>query len=81
MEIALIIVCGVVLTAFFPSLFDFLHKRKKKSDQILEAKVAALEQKVQGLEERLLDKDEKIGRLENEISFVNKLIEERGEKT
>ena len=81
MEIALIIVCGVVLTVFFPSLFDFLHKRKKKGDVKLEAKVNALEQKLQGLEERLSDKDEKIGRLENEISFVNKLIEERGEKT
>jgi hypothetical protein len=80
MEIAAIITGGVLLITFFATFFDYLGKRKKKSDKQLEAKVDVLEKRLQGLEERLIEKDDKIGRLENEISFVNKLIEERAEK-
>jgi hypothetical protein len=80
MEIAAIITGGILLMVAFASFFDFLGKRKKKSDQALETQVAALEQRVTGLETKLLDKDEKINQLENEISFVNRLIEGKDKK-
>jgi chaperonin cofactor prefoldin len=80
MEIAAIITGGILLMVLFASFFDFLGKRKKKSDKALETQVAALEQRVTGLETKLLDKDEKINQLENEISFVNRLIEGKENK-
>jgi septal ring factor EnvC (AmiA/AmiB activator) len=75
MEIAAIITGGILLMVAFASFFDFLGKRKKKSDKALEAKVDGLEKRMLGLEERLVEKDDKITRLENDISFVNRLIE------
>ena len=80
MEIALIISCGVVLSVFFGSLFDFLAKKKKKTDKINENKIKALEQKLSAMEARILDKDERIDQLEHEISFINKLIEDKTKK-
>jgi hypothetical protein len=80
MEIAAIITGGILLMVAFASFFDFQGKRKKKSDKALEAKVDVLEKRMLGLEERLVEKDEKITRLENDISFVNRLIEGKEKK-
>jgi hypothetical protein len=80
MEIALIITGGVVLSVFFGSLFDFLAKKKKKSDKINENKIKVLEQKLAALEARILDKDERIDQLEHEITFINKLITDNSKK-
>ena len=76
MEIALIISAGVVLMVFFPSLFSYFTEKRKRLDKGIEAKVNVIEQKVQSLEEKLGEKDERILHLENEIAFVNKLLED-----
>jgi hypothetical protein len=80
MEIALIITGGVVLVSIIAGLFDFLTKRKKKADHVLENKVTEIEQKLQKLEGKLLEKDERINQLESEISFVTRLIEDKTKK-
>ena len=76
MEITLIIVAGVVLSVFFGSLFDFMSKRSKKKNKTLEAEIKIIKQKVSELEDKIIEKDERLNHLENDISFVNKLIEE-----
>lgn len=80
MEITLIIVAGIVLSVFSASLFEFLAKRKKKGNKELENKLNAIEKKVLALEDKIAEKDERIDQLENEMSFVNKLIEDKSRK-
>ena len=77
MGIALIIVSGVVLLVFFPSLFDYLTKKRKKNEPELMSRIAAIEKKVSELEMKSMEKDEIIRQLESEVSFVNKLISEK----
>lgn len=80
MEIALIIVAGVVLTTFGAGFFDYLGKRRKKTDGELGNKVSILEKRLLALEGKMAEKDERVHQLETEVSFVNKLIEDRANK-
>ncbi len=65
MEIAFIIVGGLVLMTAFASGFDFLTKRRNKLDNETKAKVIEMEKKVANLELMINDKNERIVRLEN----------------
>jgi chromosome segregation ATPase len=80
MEIAIVIAGGLVLITLVAGFFDYLGKKKKKSDLALENKVTELERKMGNLEDRLHEKDERLNQLENEISFVNRLIEDKSKK-
>jgi predicted PurR-regulated permease PerM len=75
MEITLIIVGGLVLMTVFASGFDYLTKRSKRMDNKIKAKVFELEQKMTNLEQLLAEKSDRIVRLENDCSFLNKLLE------
>jgi len=77
MGIALIIVGGLVLMTIFASGFDFLTKRRNKLDDETKKKVAELETKVLALEQLAKEKDDRIGQLENDFAFVNKLLEKK----
>ena len=77
MEIALIIVGGLVLMTIFASGFDFLTKRRNKLDNDTKLKVIELEKKVSNLERMSNDKDDKINQLDSDLSFLNKLIEKK----
>jgi hypothetical protein len=79
MEIALIIVGGIVLITVLPML---LQNRGKKAPQDpgLTDKVAKLEQQVASLEERLTARDERVNQLEATVSFVNRLLDDKGPK-
>jgi hypothetical protein len=77
MEIALIIVGGLVLMTIFASGFDFLTKRRNKLDNDTKLKVIELEEKVSTLERMSNDKDDKINQLDSDLSFLNKLIEKK----
>ncbi len=77
MGITLVIVGGVVLMTLFASGFDYLGKRRKKAGAGLEKQVEQLESRVATLEVKVAERDEKIAQLEGELSFVNKLIEDK----
>jgi hypothetical protein len=78
MNLALIIVGGLVLMTFFPSLFGYLEKRKKAKDTEIESKLASVEKRLFDLEGKIAEKDDRIDKLETDVSFVNKLIEDKG---
>ena len=77
MEIALIISGSLVLMTFFGAGFDYLTKRRNKIDEETKIKVSMLEKKVAMLESVIDDGNNKIQELENDVSFVTKLIENK----
>ena len=80
MEIAFIIVAGLTLMTIFASGFDYLGKRKLKISKEMENRVQALEQKIQMLESDISLKNTKIEQLDESVSFMNKLIEDKSHK-
>ncbi len=80
MEIALIIVGGLVVMTIFGTGFDFLNKRRNKIDHATKRKVIELENKVNNLERIIHANTEKIAQLEGDLSFLNKLLENKSTK-
>ena len=77
MEIVLIITGGLVLMTFFAAGFDFLTKRRNKKDNAAMAKVAELEKRLARLESALEDRNDRLLQMENDISFMTKLLEDK----
>ena len=77
MGITIVIVSGVFLCSAVASLFGYLEKKKGRNDTRLETRIDALEATVKALEESSREKDERFGKLETDVSFVSKLIEDR----
>jgi hypothetical protein len=77
MGITLIIVGGLVLMTVFASGFDYLSKKRKRLDDATKKKVDELEKKVAQLESLVHDKNDRIMQLEEDVSFVTKLIEKK----
>ena len=77
MEITLIICGSVVLISLFAAGFDFSTKRRNKIDEETKIKVMELEKKVAILESIIDERDNKMSQLENDVSFVTKLIEKQ----
>lgn len=81
MGMAMIIVGGIVLISVVTSVFDFLGKRRGgKKDREFERRIETMEQRLKELEQGSLEKDEKIRSLSGELSFLNKLIEDRSKQ-
>lgn len=77
MLIVLIITGGIVLTTFSAAFFDYLGKRRARLDPGVEKRVAELEKRVESAETRIAERDDRIAQLEHELTFVNKLIEDK----
>jgi len=80
MEITLIIVAGLSLMTLFAVIGDYMTKKKLAVSQETAKRVQELDQQVQLLEAKLNDRDDRIGRLEEGISFVNRLLEDKTRK-
>ena len=77
MEITLIIVGGLVLMTGVASFFDYLGKRKTSLHSAALERIEALEREVEALKATGAAEEGRVGRLESEMGFVNKLIEHR----
>lgn len=75
MEIALIITGGIIVITLITVIGDYFGKKKIKPDKELESRIATLENKMNALESLVQEKDTRINQLENDVHFVNKLIE------
>ena len=77
MEIALIIVGGLVLLTGVASFFDYLGKRKSSQNSELIERVATLEKEVATLKSGEAEGEGRIAKLESELGFMTKLLEDR----
>jgi len=75
--ITLVIVGGLALMTLFAAGFDYLGKKKGRNDTAMEQRVAVLEKKAEELEKSLMEKENKIGALEGNVSFMNRLLEDK----
>ncbi len=55
--------------------FDYLGRRAKRADPGLERRIAELERRVAVLDSALAEKDGQLLQLQNELSFVNRLLD------
>ena len=77
MGITIVIVAGLVAATVVSTWFDYLGKKAKGSDPILARRVDELERRLNALDSLVGDKDERIGQLEQEVKFVNKLLDKK----
>jgi hypothetical protein len=75
MGITLVIVAGVIVVTVVSVWFDYLGKKAKGADPALARKVEELERRLNALDAIIGDKDERINQLEQEVKFVNKLLD------
>jgi len=61
----------------FASIAGNSGKKKDKSDNALEERMKLLEAKINAIYETSQDKDGRINKLENDVRFLNRLIEDK----
>lgn len=80
MEIALVIVGGIVLLCAVAVVGDYLTKTKLARLTSDPAALKKLEQRIEELERRNQDQEAKIALLENDVSFTSKLLQDQSRK-
>ena len=80
MGVTLIIVGGLVLLTGIASFFDYLGKRKVSMNGAALERIEALERDVAALKAAGLDGEGRIGKLEADLGFLGKLIEDRQDR-
>ncbi len=77
MGITIVIVGGIALASIVASFFSYLEKKKGRNDSALEERVKSLETKIDAIYETGREKDERINKLENDLRFLNRLLENK----
>jgi hypothetical protein len=77
MLITLIIVGGITLISIVAVVGDYLTKVKTVQPSINVKEVIELQKRVEELESIVRDQNKKIEHLETDISFTNKLLEDK----
>lgn len=86
MGITLVIVGGLVLVSVVAGGFDYLSKRNAGAAggaagrAGLERRLGELEARQAALEREVRDRDEEIAKLRSDLSFVNRLLEDKSGK-
>jgi hypothetical protein len=80
MGVAIISVVGLCIMVIVPSYLRYLAKLKAGKDPALEQIVAELGKRVSQLELQLQEKDAKIDKLETDLVFVGKLLEDKSKQ-
>jgi len=77
MGVALVIAGGLVLMTFFAAGFDFLTKRRTRLDNETKQRVLQMEQRLAVLDQTVRDKDARLAQLENDLTFLNRLLDKK----
>lgn len=77
MELAMIIVSGVVLTTLIAAVGDYLTKTKLAKATANPPEVEQMARRIEALERRLGDQEAKVILLEENVTFTTKLLEEK----
>ncbi|HOX12421.1 MAG TPA: hypothetical protein P5117_03440 [Spirochaetia bacterium] len=80
MEITLVIVGGVIVITLIGVVGDLLGKSVKSRSGADPKALRDLSRRVEDLERLSLDREERIRRLEADVAFANKLLEDRSGK-
>jgi hypothetical protein len=80
MSLGLIIVGGIVIISVVALISDYLTKTKVAKSSIEPETLHALERRVAELEEKASRQEGRIQSLESDVSFANKLLEDRTKK-
>ncbi len=80
MGIALIVVGGLVLITLIGVIGDYYGKKKLALSAESLQRLETLEQQVQVLSTTVGERDERIARLEEGITFVNRLLEDKSKQ-
>jgi hypothetical protein len=77
MSLGLIIVGGIVIISVVATISDYLTKTKVAKSSIDPEIIHNLEKRVAELEQKASEQEDKIQGLHSDISFANKLLEDR----
>jgi hypothetical protein len=78
MEIAVTIVAGLILMTLIATWFDYLGKKARRADPDQSKALRAIEDRVHYLEMSLMDRDERIEKLEQDAVLMGKLLLNKG---
>jgi len=81
MGIAFIIVGGIALVSIVASFFSYLEKKKGRNDTAIEERLKSLEMRVDSLSDSVQEKEGTINKLEADLRFLNRLIEDKTPQT
>lgn len=84
MSIALLIVGGIVIISLAGILSDTINtavkaraKAQEAAGAVPPAELAALKDRIEALESRLADRDEEVRKLQDEVRFVGRMLEDK----
>jgi len=77
MGIAIVIISGLVVMTIVAAGFDFLAKKNKSKSNDSINQLRELEDRIKILENNEIERTEQILKLQDEVKFVNKLLEDK----
>jgi uncharacterized small protein (DUF1192 family) len=77
MGIAIVIISGLVVMTVVAAGFDFLAKKNKSNSNVSINQLRELEDRIKILENNEIERTEQILKLQDEVKFVNKLLEDK----
>lgn len=77
MDLGITIVAGLTLMTLIAAGFDYLGKRSKKLSADSGGRLKDLESRLKAVEFSLAERDERIARLEGDLQFMGRLIEDK----
>ncbi len=81
MEITLVIVGGIIVLTLVAVVGDVVGKAVKARPGADSKSLKELARRVEDLERLSLDREDRIRRLEADVAFANKLLEDRSNRT
>jgi hypothetical protein len=77
MGIAIVIISGLLVMTIVAAGFDFLAKKNKSKSNVSINQLRELEDRIKILENNEIERTEQILKLQDEVKFVNKLLEDK----
>jgi len=77
MGIAIVIIAGLVVMTVVAAGFDFLTKKNKSNSSVSINQIKDLEDRIKMLENNEIERIDQIRKIQDEVKFVNKLLEDK----
>jgi TolA-binding protein len=77
MGIAIVIIAGLVVMTVVAAGFDFLSRKSRSSAGVASQQLKELEERIKTLEINETERMEQIRKIQDEVKFVNRLLEDK----